>query len=78
MSRIFLLNHESVQVLDAFWSDFFFMIDSMISKIAENTKPTRDLIKNYQGILYLEVVAIGEVELGCGHTVSVKKFRCDI
>ena len=54
------------------------MIDSMISKIAENPKPTRDLIKNYQGILYLEVVAIGEVELGCGHTVSVKKFRCDI
>ena len=40
MSQIFLLNHESVQVLDAFWVDFFFMIDSMINKIALIPNPT--------------------------------------
>ena len=37
-----------------------------------------DGLKNCQVIVDLEVIAICEVELGCGHTVSVKTFRYDI
>ena len=47
----------------------------MFSKIAVIPKPTKNLVKNYQVTADLEVVGIAEVELGCGHTVSVKTIR---